>query len=433
MFALAVALAAGVPWVVAGADTTTSRPDDTWVALGALPEDPVGPVVALAADPADAARVLVGTPRGTVYRSGDGGGSWTLAKAGLGRAVTVLAFDLSGGVLAGTRGGGAWRSTDGGQSWRIEPGTEGRTIRSFAFEAGLAMAGTDQGVLASHGGGPWAPEGLGPVAVSAVAVGLAGDPSRALAGGDADAGGTGSSPPPGGVPALALYSSGDGGGTWTPVTATVGGSTIVSVIGDGTRASQGGPHPLLMGTNAGLFGSGDYGSTWQPVTGDGTLPATDVTDVVYEPGHDDRYYVASDGGGSDRGGLWVTRDSGGHFATLRPPSPAVTALAVSGAGSPVLYAATLRPGDQAVGLWAYSDAGGALRGVVGGPTPVAGTSQSRTGGSGARGSEPARLLGSTWLAGLMRAPEAPYVGLGALALVAVLAALAAYLRRARDL
>src|SRR5690606_38203897 len=68
--------------------------------------------------------VLAGTGingNGEVYRSTDGGQSWSLVQQ-LESAESVLSFaDLGGGVvLAGTRSSAqVYRSTDGGQSWNL--------------------------------------------------------------------------------------------------------------------------------------------------------------------------------------------------------------------------------------------------------------------------------------------------------------------------
>jgi hypothetical protein len=72
-----------------------------------------------------------------------------------------------------------------------------------------------------------------------------------------------------------------------------------------------------MGTNTGLFTSRDGGASWQQLTGGGAMPATDVTSLVVAPPLTGRLYVASDGGGSANGGLWVSSDAGGHLASRR--------------------------------------------------------------------------------------------------------------------
>lgn len=391
--------------------------DNTWTALAPLPEAQDQPVLALAADPADGRVVLAGTAGGEIYRSGDAGQSWRLAKAGLGRGVAAVAFSpfRPGLVLAGTRGSGIWRSTDGGVSWQPQPGTESRTARAFSFTKSGAAAGTDQGVLISHDLGSWAPSGLAQVAVSALAAPAVNEPTRLVAGGDAT---RGSEP-------LPLFTSADGGQSWTAVNGSQAGSSTVAMLAAGPLPAQQNVRPLLLGTNTGLFLSNDNGASWQQLTAGGSLPATDFTAAAFVTSHPDRFYVASDGGASPAGGLWSTGDSGAHFNSLSPPAPAVTALAVTNDESPTLYTATFRGSDHGVMLWSYKDAGGQPRGPAAVPSAAAGA-QSRAAGSSPRPSRP-------WILALLSGPEAPYLVLGLLALLVLVLAGVTHFRRARRL
>ncbi len=180
-----------------------------------------------------------------------------------------------------------------------------------------------------------------------------------------------------------------------------------------------------MGTNTGLFVTRDGGASWQQLTGGGAVPATDVTSLVVAPRRADRLYVASDGGGSAHGGLWVSSDAGGHFASLAPPVPEVTAVVVTGDDPPTLVVATFRPTDHAVAVWTYHDAGGKPQGPVALP-PSPGTAPSADGASRTGASR------FSWME-LFAQPEAPYLVLGAAALAVVVLATVAYLRRGRQL
>jgi hypothetical protein len=86
---------------------------------------PLGPdgeaIYGLAADPANPNLVYAATPT-SVFRSSDGGDSWTFAGAGLGStsAPGIRALALSGSaVIAGTTWEGVWRSLDEGRTWRV--------------------------------------------------------------------------------------------------------------------------------------------------------------------------------------------------------------------------------------------------------------------------------------------------------------------------
>jgi photosystem II stability/assembly factor-like uncharacterized protein len=232
-----------------------------------------------------------------------------------------------------------------------------------------------------------------------------------------------------GAEPLPLFSSADGGQTWAAVpvpgpASALASSSMVAALAGGPAQRPGG-RPLLVGTNTGLFTTRDGGASWQQLTGAGALPATDVTSLVLAARRADRLYVASDGGGSASGGLWVSSDAGGHFASLAPPLPEVTALAATGDDAPTLVVATFRPTDHAVSVWTYRDAGGRPQG------PVA---QAPSPGSGrpARGASPVGASRPGWIQAFVQ-PEAPYLALGVAALAVVLLAVVAYVRRGRQL
>jgi hypothetical protein len=87
--------------------------------------------------------------------------------------------------------------------------------------------------------------------------------------------------------------------------------------------------------------------------------------------------------------------------------------------------ATFRALDHAVLLWSYRDTGGQPKAPAEVPSPV----PDRGGTSGAATPHPARF----WLIALLTGPEAPYLALGALALVVLALAVVTHFRRARRL
>lgn len=370
---------------------------DTWHLLTQQPAGAGGqPVLALTVDPNTPGHVLYGTATGEIYRSTDGGATFQRVASDLGHGVTALAFDPiePAHVLAGTKGAGIWRSDDSGGTWRaLDHGTE--TVRSFAFSLGLSCAGTDAGVLVTTDGDTWTSAGLKDASIAAVAVGN----GQLYAGADVDPT----------VQGLPLFHSGDGGKTWTALAAPAASGQIVASLALTA-------HSLLVGTAAGLFATGDSGATWSSLSSSGALPSTDYTAIVPAGG---RIYVASDGGAGSTGGLWATED-GQSFRSLNAPLASVTALDVSGTN---VYTATYRPLDHAVQLWSYADDGGAPQppdAPLSSPAPFA-TQPSPT-------SAP---LSSAWFAALVKGPEAPYLALGAGAVLILLLAVVAYLRRGR--
>src|SRR5262245_8377705 len=109
----------------------------SWTPVNAgLPINPNAAVNALAIDPSAPATLYAGTSTDGVFRSTDGGQSWTPVNVGLtDRSIQALAIHPSAPatLYAGSLFGGIFKSTNGGESW-------------MAASAGLAI--TDVDVLA---------------------------------------------------------------------------------------------------------------------------------------------------------------------------------------------------------------------------------------------------------------------------------------------
>ena len=384
-------------------------PPSTWVALKALPHQGRTAIFALAVDPTNNQVVLAGNSTGAFLRSTDGATTWTQVYAGKAAPTTILFSPFNKGlVLAGTRGGGALLSRDGGATWALAVGLEGRTVRTFGFARTLVVAGTDKGVFLSQDGSAWSPSGLAERSIGAIAIAAVNAPVRIFAGSDG----------PLSVGNLQLYQSVDGGANWTVLSPPISGTFVVE-LATSPLPPTGTTRRLIAGTNAGLFGSSDNAATFAALSGGSVLPSTDYTRVTFITDHFDRFYAASDGGGSRSGGLWRTNDGGQTFISLEPPIPSVTALAVSSDESPTLYVATFRPTDHMAALWVYRDTGGTPLNPSASPTPVA---------SGSRLSPPSS---ASSVFDLLKLSQAPYVGLGIAALLIVLLALVAHLRGRR--
>jgi photosystem II stability/assembly factor-like uncharacterized protein len=379
------------------------------VALKALPQQGRSAIFALAVDPANNQAVIAGNSAGALLRSTDGATTWNQVYSGK-TAPTAIAFSpfKTGVVLAGTRGSGALLSRDGGANWSSVTGLEGRVVRAFGFARTLVVAGTDKGVFLSQDGSSWSQSGLADKSIDAIAVVAVNAPVRILVGSDG----------PLSAGNLRMYQSLDGGATWTVLNPPISGTFVVELAAS-PLPPTGAIRRLIAGTNAGLFASSDNGTTFVPLSGGSVLPSTDYTRVAFITDHFDRFYAASDGGGSRSGGLWRTNDGGQNFISLEPPMPSVTALAVSNDESPTLYVATFRPSDHVAALWVYRDTGGTPLNPAASPSPVA--SGSRTSGSSPGSS----------VFDLLKLSQAPYVGLGIGALLIVLLAGVAHLRGRR--
>lgn len=393
-------------FLAAIAASADALPPSTWVALASLPAGGRAPVFAIAVSPIDDHVLLAGGGAGGIYRSADGGASWTPVLAGK-SAVLAIAFSTFNPqvVLAGTRGGGAVISTDAGAKWSAVGGLDGRQVRAFAFAKSLVVAATDRGVYSSDDGSSWSSLGLDSTSIDAIAVAAVNPPVRIFAGGESAG------------PGLPFYESTDAGTTWTPLTPAISG-TVITKIAAGPLPPTGNVRPLVVGTNTGLFISVDNAATFTALSAGSLLPSTDYTQVGFTAAHHDRFYAASDGGG-ESGGIWATGDSGQHFSSLQPPLQSVTGLAVSGDEQPVLYVATFRPGDHEVFLWSYHDTGGTPQQPAGSGTHVSGPGLHRV---SADQSNLLKLLGDAQL---------PYIALGVVALAVLALAAISQLRSRR--
>ena len=399
-------------WVVTLASIITladGPPPSTWVALKQLPHQGRSAIFALAVDPLNSQVLIAANSEGSLLRSADGASTWTSTRSGK-LVVTTIVFSpfTSGLVVAGTRGGGALVSRDDGATWSATSGLEGRIVHTFAFATTIAAAGTDKGVYISLDGSSWSASGLGNRSIDAIAVPAVHAPVRFLAASDG----------PLSAGSVPLFQSLDGGATWSTLNPAVSGTYIVKLTA-GPLPPVGNTRPVIAGTNAGLFASNDNGVSFLPISGGSNLPATDYTQIAFITDHHDRFYAASDGGGSGAGGLWRTNDGGTTFSSLVPPMRSITALAVSNDESPFLYVATFRPSDHAAALWLYRDTGGTPQGPPGSPPTASG---SRTSAGSAAGSS---------LLDIFTSSKTPYIGLGVGALAVVLFAVVAHLRGRR--
>jgi hypothetical protein len=370
-------------------------------------------VLALAVDPSNNQALIAGNSQGSLLRSTNGGSSWTSVYTGHGALVTVAFNPFKAGVvLAGTRGSGALASTDGGATWSAASGLDGRAVRVFGFALTLVAAGTDRGVYVSQDGLTWTQSGLANTSIDALAVAARHDPVRLVAGSDTVSAGGG----------LLLFQSTDAGTTWSQLSAAISGTFVARLAAGGLPPPPSDVRPLIVGTNAGLFSSSDNGATFVAISGGDLLPSTDFTQIAFVTDFYNRFYTASDGGGSDSGGLWRTNDAGAHFTSLSPPLPSVSALAVSNDDVPILYVATFRTTDQVAAMWAYRDTGAAAQGPITTPTPFA---------SGGRVNATPTPAGTPGLVRLLLSSQAPYVGLGAVALILILMAVVSHFRGRR--
>lgn len=239
-----------------------------------------GRLTAVAIDPWNPDRVLVGGDLLGIAHSDDGGRSWQRSSGLLSLETAQFTFspDRTDEVWVGSMSG-PHRSTDGGVTW--EPSRSGfPAVEAFYYSAPVEVVVFDNAVpdrLLAFGGSQREWESLGEPAWGAV------------------------------------WESLDRGTTWTRLSTIAGGANIVSAIQreDGTL--------LAAALEQGVQRSIDGGVTWEPAS-DG-LPHGNVRDLAVIPGSDTVLAALAEGqlvdGEHLSGGVYRSDDAG---ITWRPSS-----------------------------------------------------------------------------------------------------------------
>ena len=295
-----------------------------------------GPVTALAISPANAAVMYAGTSAG-LFVSQNAGESWTFSSA-LPPGVGSIVIDNAGQTLYAAAGGRVYRTSDGGVTWSKT------TLTSFPGVVAIdpddpsrVYAGTTEGLVyrSTDGGSTWSPGGVASPEATSIAV-VPGTSTTAYLAGSAG-----------------VFKTTDGGESWTRLTSldtTLGPITINSYfvaidpaqpqIIFASRSSETGCH--LCSSNSGGSSWGCGGNLFSPVAALG-----------FDHSGQTRIYAATSGG------LYKSVDSGMNW-TKSYGGLSVYALAVTPEGTAALFAGTsagvFRSTDHA-GHWSSSGAG----------------------------------------------------------------------------
>ena len=323
--------------VLAALALLISRPAaavDRWTRVG--PE--AGAVRTLAAAPSRPATVYAGLDLGGVFRSPDGGATWSFAGAGidLHAAIAALAVDARrpDTLWAGTSQG-IYRSVDGGAAWRLVNGSDVISLAADPAVSGTLYAGTWNGpVLRSRdGGASWQTLAGSPRGADVLAIDPA-RPQNLYAGTD-----------------LGLFKSTNGGASWTPITRGLPVFPHIDDIAVDPRS----PSTLYIATSSAsqgevVFRSDDRGQTWTALDL-GSLGYVAALEV--EPGKKGAVWAVAMGRpyrSLDRGRTWSPAGTGlpaGSVTALLPG--ASTLLAGTGAG-------VFRSADRGAS-WSFSSRG----------------------------------------------------------------------------
>ncbi|MGE0482006.1 MAG: hypothetical protein AB7Q17_16210 [Phycisphaerae bacterium] len=279
--------------------------------------------------------------------------SWTsFGPSGADTESVAASPVVSGLVLASVSssvGGGAiYRSTNGGTSWTLASGTANRAVREVEFAAdGAAWAATDDGLFRStDGGATWTPVAL-PIAGQAVVRDVAVDPA------DPAVAWVGIGQLLNGTSPIVVLRTVTAGANWTDVSPPV-------TPGMGATAIGVDPNNPLRVFAAFTPNFGGAREVWVTTNGGGTwaersagLPVGPINDIVLAAG------VAYLAGGQDFGSQFVgfhrSLDDGVTWIELSAawPSRAATSIAFDPADASRVFVGTTRAG------LAYSADGGA--------------------------------------------------------------------------
>jgi photosystem II stability/assembly factor-like uncharacterized protein len=309
----------------------------TWKPLGPFG----GSVQTLAVDPSDAGVLYVTLGQQGVFRSRDGGRSWTAVHDGVTRGNVAVDPSRPGTLYLAENG--VQKSTDGGDHWS-DLGLRADVLAIAvdpARPSRLYAAG--DGVLRStDGGASWhparepLPDGAAS-AVTALAVPRTGGIVYAVTG-------------------AGIYKSVDGALSWRPANQGLPAAAVLALAVAPTD-----PRTLyasvLVRSGRMVYRSTDGGASWR-VTAALPLPGPApykglVRTLAVSPASPRRAWA-----GTDTGDLFLTTDGGAHWAVTGPrPARPVLAIAPAPSAPTIVYLGVEAQGFDLGGVFASADGG----------------------------------------------------------------------------
>ena len=328
------------------AASPSSRPASRRARRGPPTDRATASVNAIAIDPATPTTVYAGTDRGGVFKSLDGGETWTPSAAGIRTSRADHDRDRGRPGDAGTQstparalglGGGVFRSTDAGASWSF---TSLGGLNAIAIDPATpsTVYAVGDGIRkSSDAGANWTEVQTGFFDCVAIA---RSSPSTVYAGGP-----------------FGMYKTTDGGATWTfvfghptePILAVAIHPTMPNVVYAGVE-------------DAGVFKTVDGGMTWNPIGPDvGGGQMLTVRGVAIDPANPDTVYAA---GLTINGGFSVYKTTnGGSTWTSTPLTVVLTsAIAIDPATPTTVFVGALDDG-----FWKSTDGAATLEPEEHGP------------------------------------------------------------------
>lgn len=293
-----------------------------WTRLSGPPDDIQPSALAATTDGA----ALLGTTHG-IWRSDDGGATWTTVSDVPTLSLSASATHVSAGTTTGVS-----RSSDGGQTWEVLPTPPLHDLRRLLIVDGAPLvAGTNsQPVIADHDGG-WTPLATAPLPL----IGLFTAPDGAIFGSSPDG----------------LYRSADRGASWTPVLPGGDGSvTQMSFLPDGAGWAG-------LAADGALLRTGDSGQTWERLSAPfGVLPLVALQAVPGPSASTPSLTAATYDERQQAVALWRSDDGGEHWRRGGDSFTPWPVVATSGAPPLVTIGATITV-QQPDGTWRQSTVG----------------------------------------------------------------------------
>lgn len=266
----------------------------SWNALG--PGNIGGRIRSILVRPSDANTILVGAVAGGVWKSTDGGSSWT-AEMDNDNPIAINCMANNGDtVYAGTGegwgnldavyGGGVYKSTDFGSTWTLLSSTVGGSVWNFRNIMKISIDPSNNIYAATFAYN-----------------------YKDNVGGHYTNGG--------------LYKSGDGGATWNKIS----NSSITNYYNPCDVIAVSSTTILFATTGNGIFKTTDGGSTWNQITS--SLPLSNFNRIAFAQNPDtaNTVYAAiqstdnTSGGDAGLKGIYKSTDAGSTwFALTKPPT-----------------------------------------------------------------------------------------------------------------
>ena len=297
-----------------------------------------GEVDFLAIDPSNSQTVYAGTWNGGVFKTINGGTSWTTINSGLtNNYVQTLAIDPANSptVYTGTYNGGVFKTTDGGASWTaINSGLTNKIIYSLVIDPAngrTVYAGTGGGVFkTTNGGASWTAinTGLTNIYVKSLAI----DPANSQVVYTGTNGG-------------GVFKTTDGGASWTAINTGLTNIYVKSLAIDPANSRT-----VYAGTGSGVFKTTNGGASWTAVTTG--LTNTDILSLAIDPVNSRTVYA-----GTYPSGVFKTTDGGASWTVISTglPSTYISSLAIDPSNSRILYAGTNRGVFKMIQKTAYAN------------------------------------------------------------------------------